>query len=164
MSTTAALIEPEEPFDVPPGNPVKKEHHGLRCMVVTPEATVLDETAEFIALPLFDGELGVLPGKTPIIGRLGFGELRLRTGTSARRYFVDGGFAQVRDDVVTVLTSRALPIERIDPEKAQEELDAAKAQKATNTIAQDAKAKALDRARAQLRLAEKAGTRPVDIG
>lgn len=156
MSTTAALIEPEHAFDVPPGNPVKKEHHGVRCVVVTPEATILDETAEFVALPLFDGELGVLPGKTPVIGRLGFGELRLRVGTSARRYFVDGGFAQVRDDVVTVLTSRAIPVGKLDPARAQEELDAAKALKATNPHTMTEKARAEDRARAQLRLAAKA--------
>ena len=44
-----------------------------------------------------------------LIGRLGYGELRTRTVDDVHRYYVDGGFAQVRDDVVTVLTNRALP-------------------------------------------------------
>jgi F-type H+-transporting ATPase subunit epsilon len=158
MSTTAALIEPEEPFDVPPGNPVKKEHHGVRCLVVTPEATMLEDVAEFVALPLFDGELGVLPGRTPLIGRLGYGALRLRTGTSERRYFVDGGFAQVRDDVVTILTSRAMPVEKIDPATAQQELETAKARKATSSLDLTDKARAEERARALLRLASKPGS------
>ena len=153
MSTTAALIEPQEPFDVPPGNPVKKEHHGLRCSVVTPEATILEDVAEFVALPLFDGELGVLPGRTPLIGRLGFGALRLRSGTSERRYFVDGGFAQVRDDVVTILTSRAMPVEKIDLKVAQQELEAAKARKGTSSHDLAEKARAEGRARALIRLA-----------
>lgn len=153
MSTTAALIDPEEPFDVPPGNPVKKEHHGVRCVVVTPEATVLEETAEFVALPLFDGELGVLPGRTPLIGRLGFGELRLKTGETSRRYFVDGGFAQVRDDVVTVLTSRAIPIDRIDLSSAQSDLQSAKARPVLTEVDLAEKAKAEARARALIRLA-----------
>ena len=51
-------------------------------MVVTPERALLDEPADFVALPMYDGELGVLPGRAPLIGRLGYGELRIR---AARR-------------------------------------------------------------------------------
>ena len=96
-------------------------HKKLQCVVVTPEKTLLDETVDFVALPLYDGELGVLPGRAPLIGRLGYGELRTRTGDVVHRYFVDGGFAQVRDDVVTVLTNRADPAEQIDPAAAARE-------------------------------------------
>ena len=46
----------------------------LKCIVVTPESMVLDQAADFVALPLFDGELGIAPLHTPLIGRLGFGE------------------------------------------------------------------------------------------
>ena len=49
-------------------------------MVVTPEKAVLDEVADFVAVPMFDGELGVEPGRLPLIGRLGYGELRIRRG------------------------------------------------------------------------------------
>ena len=52
----------------------------LQCVVVTPERTLFDELVDFVALPLFDGELGVLPGRSPLIGRLGYGELRTRIG------------------------------------------------------------------------------------
>src|SRR3954453_19481850 len=48
----------------------------LQCVVVTPEKTLLDETVDFVALPLFDGELGVLPGRSPLLGRLGYGGVR----------------------------------------------------------------------------------------
>src|SRR5580692_584387 len=92
----------------------KKPGERLRCVVVTPERTVLDQLAEFVALPLFDGELGVLPGHSPLIGRLGYGGLRTRKGSETHHYFVDGGFAQVRDNVVTVLTNRAIPAAAID--------------------------------------------------
>ncbi len=57
----------------------KKLGDRLQCVVVTPERTLFDELVEFVALPLYDGELGVLPGRTPLIGRLGYGELRTRT-------------------------------------------------------------------------------------
>ena len=50
----------------------------LQCVVVTPEATVIDTPAEFDALPLYDGEAGIAPGRSPLIFRLGYGELRIR--------------------------------------------------------------------------------------
>ena len=55
-------------------------HQPLQCVVVTPERAFLDAKADFVALPMFDGELGVLPGRTALIGRLGYGELRIRDG------------------------------------------------------------------------------------
>jgi F-type H+-transporting ATPase subunit epsilon len=82
----------------------------LQCVVVTPEKSLFDLRVDFVALPLFDGELGVLPGRAPLIARLGYGELRTRTAETIAHYFVEGGFAQVRDDVVTVLTSRAIRV------------------------------------------------------
>ena len=95
----------------------------LQVVVVTPEKTLLDETVDFVALPLYDGELGVLPGRAPLIGRLGYGELRTKQAESVQRYYVDGGFAQVRDNVVTVLTNRALTTEAIDPTAAAASLN-----------------------------------------
>src|SRR3954471_18747393 len=80
----------------------------LRCVIVTPEATVLDTAAEFVALPLFDGEAGIAPGRAPLIGRLGYGELRVRHSGATKHYYVDGGFVQVANNLVSVLTNRAL--------------------------------------------------------
>lgn len=125
----------------------------VECVVVTPERTLFDELVEFVALPLYDGELGVLPGHTPLIGRLGYGELRTRSGSAVHHYFVDGGFAQVRDNVVTVLTNRAIPAAAIDPVAAADELEAAHARVATTEHDQAEKAKAVARARAQIRIA-----------
>ena len=127
----------------------------LQCVVVTPERTILDEPVEFVALPLYDGEIGIAPGRTPLIGRLGFGEMRTTLGGATRRYFLDGGFAQVRDNVVTVLTNRAIPAEQLDASSVTTELERAKALPAGTTVAQDAKTRAVDRARAQVRVASK---------
>ena len=104
----------------------KKGGGRLQCVVVTPERTLFDEVVEFVALPLIDGELGVLPGRSPVIGRLGFGELRTKSQGSVKRYFIDGGFAQIRDDVVTVLTNRAIPAALVDPAVAEKELRTAR--------------------------------------
>src|SRR6184192_2794194 len=94
-------------------------HGTLQCVVVTPERALLDEPADSVVLPMFDGELGVLPGRAPLIGRLGFGELRTVLGRNTRRYYIDGGFAQVRGNVVTVLTSKAMPAEEIELASAE---------------------------------------------
>lgn len=125
----------------------------VQCQVVTPEKILLDETVEFVALPLYDGELGVLQGRAPLIGRLGFGELRIRSGTKVQRYFIDGGFAQVRDDVVTVLTSRAIPALEIDVEAARKEQAEARAQIATSEVEQAEKTQAIERSRALIQVA-----------
>jgi len=132
------------------------DHGGktVQCVVVTPERAVLDEPADFVALPLYDGELGVLPGRAPLIGRLGFGELRLRRGAEIKRYFVDGGFTQVRNNVVTVLTARAIKAEEINEAAARQALEAAKAPAATPE-GQEAQLKAQQRARAQLHVAHR---------
>jgi F-type H+-transporting ATPase subunit epsilon len=132
----------------------------LHCVVVTPERALLDKPADFVALPLFDGELGVLPGRAPMIGRLGYGELRLRHGATTERFFVDGGFAQVRDNVVTVLTGRALRAEEIDPAAAQRALEESQ-QAAPTPDAQEARTKARARARSQLRIARRLRGEPV---
>ena len=124
----------------------------LHCVVVTPEKAVLDEPADFVAVPMFDGELGVLPGRAPLIGRLGYGELRLRRGVETRRFFVDGGFVQVRANTVTVLTSRAMRAEEIDTAAVRQALQAALAPAAT-AQAREAQMKAQERARSQLRVA-----------
>src|SRR5437016_6759123 len=103
----------------------------LQCVVVTPERAVLDEPVDFVALPMYDGELGVLPGRAPLIGRLGYGELRTRHGNETHRFFMDGGFAQVRANVVTVLTPRALRAEEINPDAVVQALESAQAPAAT---------------------------------
>jgi F-type H+-transporting ATPase subunit epsilon len=127
----------------------------VRCVVVTPESTLMDEPADFVVLPLFDGELGIAHGRAPLIGRLGSGEMRIKTGDSTRRLFVDGGFAQVRDDIVTVLTSRAVGAREIDVPAYQAELDRAKAIKAVTDIEQAEKDRSVERARAAIRVASK---------
>ena len=68
----------------------------VHCVVVTPERAVLEEDVDFVALPMYDGELGVLPGRAPLIGRLGFGELRIRQGNQTTYLYVDGGFTAMR--------------------------------------------------------------------
>ena len=125
----------------------------LRLIVVTPERTLLDEPVAALRFPLYDGDIGILPGRLPLIGRLGAGELHITATSGETSYFVDGGFVQIRDDVVTVLTNRATPANKVDTAAAAKELELAHARRALTDGEQAEKAKAIARARAQLRIA-----------
>ena len=127
----------------------------LNCIVVTPEETALDEQTDFVALPLYDGEIGIGPGHSPLIGRLGFGEMRIRNGGTVKRYYIDGGFVQVNGDVVSILTNRAVPAESLDVGDATEQLDVANKQPANSAELADTRDRALLQARAQLRVAKR---------
>lgn len=123
----------------------------IRCVVVTPERTELDREADFVSLPMFDGELGVQRGRAPLIGRLGYGVLRLQTVAGPERFFVDGGFAQVESDVVTILTARATPVDKLDNDAANTALADALALPGETPEKMQIKDAALRRARGQVR-------------
>ncbi len=128
----------------------------LRIVLVTPETTLLDEPVEALRFPLYDGQIGILPGRAPMVGRLGYGELQITTGAGKKSYFVDGGFVQVKQGVVSLLTNRAQVAGTLDPKLAEDELQVAR-QKHPRTDADFAeKAKELMRARRKLALARKA--------
>jgi len=127
----------------------------LHCVVVTPERTLFDEQVDFVGLPLFDGELGVLPGHSPMIGRLGYGELRTRSASNVRRYFIDGGIVQIRENVVTVLTSRAIPAANLERVAIERELNSIRSKPVGTDFSRDEKTRAIDRSRAQLRITAK---------
>ncbi len=89
-----------------------------------------------------------------MIGRLGYGELRLSMpAATTERYYVDGGFVQVADDVVSVLTNRAMPAAAIDRKSAEEQLTAARGRTANSDELLDMRDRLERQARAQIRLA-----------
>ena len=128
----------------------------LKCVVVTPERTILDKMAQFVALPLFDGEIGIAPGHTPMIGRLGFGEMRLLGDERIERYYVEGGFVEVLNDVVSVLTQHATPAAELDEMAVAEQLAVARARPANTPDLMAARDRAVALSRAQLRVARRA--------
>jgi F-type H+-transporting ATPase subunit epsilon len=128
----------------------------LSCTIVTPEETALDERADFVALPLYDGEIGIGLDHTPLIGRLGYGELRLRKGDSVTRYYVDGGFVQIAENSVAVLTNRAIPAHDIDTSVAEEQLQSGLKRAATTPDQFETRDRIIAQARAQLRVAHRA--------
>jgi F-type H+-transporting ATPase subunit epsilon len=100
----------------------------IRCKLVTPTAAVVDGQVAYASVPLHDGLMGFLPGRAPILARLGMGELRLdfadtdkgQGGSDA--YFVDGGFLKMADDNLTILAENAIPSENLTIAAAEAEM------------------------------------------
>jgi F-type H+-transporting ATPase subunit epsilon len=79
----------------------------LRVAIISPERTIYEGDADMVVAPAWDGEVGVLRGHAPMLVLLGAGEMRVTSGGSEQRFHVEGGFMQVADDVVTVLSESA---------------------------------------------------------
>ena len=123
----------------------------IQCVVVTPERTELETQADSVSLPMFDGDLGVLKGRAPMIGRLGYGVMRLQTAAGPERYYVDGGFVQVEKDVVSVLTGRMVSVDTLKSDEAQADLERALEMPAKTPEEAGIRETAIARARGQLR-------------
>ena len=78
----------------------------LKVSVISPEAVLFEGEADSVVAPAYDGEVGILTGHAPLMALLGDGELRLGGG-GGRRFKVSGGFMQVLDNHVRVVTEKA---------------------------------------------------------
>jgi F-type H+-transporting ATPase subunit epsilon len=93
----------------------------LQLEVVTPERRVLSEEVDSVTVPGLGGELGLLPGHTPLISQLQTGVLSYTTGGKTLQLHVSGGFIEVKDDHVSVLAEIAERPEEIDVARARTE-------------------------------------------
>ena len=82
----------------------------LTVSVISPERVLFEGQATSVVAPAFDGELGVLTGHAPLMTVLGKGVLRLEGAGPASRFQVEGGFLQVVDNLVRVVTESATPL------------------------------------------------------
>ena len=79
----------------------------LKVSVISPEAILFEGDVDSVVAPAFDGEVGILQHHAPMVTLLGSGDLRLKGGGADRRFFVEGGFLQVVDDQVRIVTEKA---------------------------------------------------------
>jgi F-type H+-transporting ATPase subunit epsilon len=127
----------------------------FQCVVVTPEQQVLSDSAQSAVITAHDGELGILTNRAPLLVKLGIGPMRVTTakGQAPRVFLVEGGIAQMQDNRLTVLTTRAIPAEQINAEAAQTELTEALARPAGDARAAEERLNAIRRAQARIRIA-----------
>jgi F-type H+-transporting ATPase subunit epsilon len=92
----------------------------IQLEVVTPERRVLAESVDMVTVPGLGGELGILPGHTPLISQLQTGVLTYVQDGKSSQLHVSGGFVEVRDDHVAVLADVAERPEEIDAARAKQ--------------------------------------------
>jgi F-type H+-transporting ATPase subunit epsilon len=91
----------------------------IQLEVVTPERRVMAEAVDTVTVPGMNGELGILPGHTPLISQLRTGVLTFVQGERVAQLHVSGGFVEVSDDRVSVMAEIAERPEEIDAARAR---------------------------------------------
>lgn len=126
----------------------------FQCTLVTPERQLVDQPVTYASIPAWDGLLGVEPQRAPLMVKLGAGALRLDSESGkSDLYFVSGGFAQMKDNKLTLIADAAMSASQIDKDTAKAELAAALAVVAVGEEAIAAKQSSVDTARAKLDIA-----------
>lgn len=119
----------------------------LRCTVVTPTASLFDEPADYVNVPAWDGQLGVMPQTSPFLTRLGYGVLTVERGTERTQFAIGGGFAQMQNGALTLLADEAAPAKTIDAAGAERELASIEAKLADGEARTARQRESLERAR-----------------
>jgi F-type H+-transporting ATPase subunit epsilon len=128
--------------------------NSFQCTVITPEQKVLECDATLAVFPAHDGELGVLTHRAPLVCKLGIGTLRVEGAGERHVLFIDGGFAQVVDNRLTLLTEQARRPTDLDASKAEVALIEARAMRITDQASLTKRTNAIARARVQMKLAK----------
>ena len=97
----------------------------INLTIVTRERKIVDVQVDEVVLPGSDGEIGVLPGHTPLLASLSIGQLRYRSGNTVSRMVISWGFAEVLPDRVIVLAERGYLPTEIDRARAEQDRAAA---------------------------------------
>ena len=92
----------------------------INLTVLTRDRRILDVQVDEVVLPGTDGELGILPGHTPLLATLRIGQLRYRVGNTVERLVISWGFAEVLPERVIVLAERGMLASEVDPAAAEQ--------------------------------------------
>jgi F-type H+-transporting ATPase subunit epsilon len=127
----------------------------FRCVIVTPEAQSFDQDVKQAIIPAHDGEMGILTDRAPVLVKLGLGALTLDTAEGKRKsFFVDGGVAQMKENVLTIATTEATPVEELDAKQAEAELADATASRVNEKLPADLRERSIRRAKTKMALAK----------
>ncbi len=124
----------------------------FQCSVITPERSVLECETTSVVFPAHDGELGVLVNRSALLCRVGIGVMRIQQASGSQSLFVDGGFAQIVDNRLTILTEQSKKPEELNSQDAEQALVEARAMDMVEDGAFTARQKAVERAKVQIRL------------
>lgn len=120
----------------------------LNFALVSPEREVFHGEVDHVVVPGSEGEFGVSPNHAPVMSVIKPGALRVYDGGAVRRIFVNGGFADVTPEGLTVLAEEAVDLADVDAAKLEQDLKAA--QEDLRDANSDAKKDAAQRALTRL--------------
>jgi F-type H+-transporting ATPase subunit epsilon len=105
------------------------ERKKFEVSLVTPEGSAYDGMVEMIVVPGAAGEIGVLARHAPLVAMLKAGSTRLHLDASTVLEFATGpGFFKVEQDRALALVDDAVDAREIDMERAERQLEEAKAE------------------------------------
>ena len=79
----------------------------LKVSVISPESVLFEGEVNSVVAPAYDGEVGILENHAPMMTLLGKGRLRLDSPSGEKLFDVEGGFLQVVDNNVRLVTEKA---------------------------------------------------------
>lgn len=136
----------------------------IKVEIVTPERLLMSRDADMVVLPGESGQMGVMGGHAPLMTTLVTGEILLYENDEEQEaLFVNGGIAEVRPDVVTILADVAERVDDIDiqrAEAARERAEASVAEAGGAASAPPVHVAALRRSQVRLRVARRRRARP----
>lgn len=141
------------------------EANELELSIVTPERAVYNGTVSEVVIPGIVGELGVLPGHLPLLTSIGMGDLAVKIDGAVRHFFIEGGYAEILPNKVSILTEACDGVDDLDVAsaraalaQAEKQLTALEERARTEDVESDVQKRhqdALERARKRLLMAEK---------
>ncbi|MFP4053676.1 MAG: FoF1 ATP synthase subunit delta/epsilon [Phycisphaerae bacterium] len=133
-----------------------KKDRAFKCELLTPYETVCQEQTVGVTFRAVDGDMGILANRAPLVAKMGAGRVLLeRSGGSwPLKFYASGGFAQMHDNTLTILAEDCVPLEKLDPEQAWDELQKVRDWPSETDAQARAKAEAMQTAREKFRLAQ----------
>ena len=94
----------------------------LSFALVSPERELFNGEVDHVVVPGSEGDFGVSPNHAPVMSVIKPGALKVFDGGGERRIFVNGGFADVTPEGLTVLAEEAVDLADIDPAQLEQDL------------------------------------------
>lgn len=133
---------------------VSKYQRKFKFEMCTPDEQVISTEAVCVIFPAADGQVGILYGHAPLVAMIGAGKVTIdQEDGSQLNYFIARGFAQVRDNFVTILAEECQTVDSLDADEAREQLNAAASMPYENGQQAVRRQEAINCANAKLRVA-----------
>ena len=103
----------------------------LKLEIISPKEKVFSTEAKQVVLPTESGEIGLLTGHIPLVTQLKLGALKVINESSQETFAIQGGFAQLVSDKISILTDEAIAASDLEASAIEASINAVKKQLAS---------------------------------